>query len=135
MRLVDSSWGEATLREIPVRELFLVISVMGTGYLTVQASHRIVGQFLERPGTSDVTLDMPIDLASDTRGLTRAEILAHGRKCRIVKNSVRRSPVELDWHSGLTAPPTEHFWVARFVRRAASVSSNDSIAEQSHALR
>lgn len=127
--------GEATLREIPVRELFLVISVMGAGYLSIQTTHRIVGQFLEKPGTADVTLDMPVDLACDTRGLTRAEILSHARKCRIKVNSDRLSPAEKEWHSCLSAPQPEHFWIARFVRSAASVSSNDFTEEQSQALR
>lgn len=118
-----------------MRELFLVISVMGAGYLSVQTTHRIVGQFLEAPGMPDVTLDMPIDLASDTRGLTRAEILEHARKCRRDVSSTRLSPAEMEWHSCLTAPQSEQFWVARFVRSAASVSSNNCSAEQSHALR
>ena len=117
-----------------MRELFLVISVMGAGYLSVRTTHQIVGQFLEKPGLPDVTLDMPIDLASDTRGLTRAEIIAHGRKC---KHSGLPEPylsVEKDWLASFSSSQ-EQSAIARFACNAASVSSNGNDAHESPTLR
>lgn len=134
VQLVESSWGDATPREIPVRELFLVISVMGAGFLSVQTTHRIVGTFLEKPGMPDVTLDMPIDLASDTRGLSRAEIVAHGRKCSFSGMPEPYLPVEKEWLANLSSDQ-EQPAIARFACNAASVSSNGNGAHEPPTLR
>lgn len=118
-----------------MRELFLVITVMGAGYVFVQTTHRIVGRFLEAPGLPDVTLDMPIDLASDARGLTRAEILSNARKCGLELNAKRLSPVEQDWHSCFSDSEDEHLAIARFIRNVASVSGKEWFPQGAHAVR
>lgn len=117
-----------------MRELFLVISVMGAGFLSLQTTHRIVGTFLEKPGMPDVTLDMPIDLASDTRGLSRAEIVAYGRKVKFSGQPEPYLTVEQDWLANFS-PAHEQSAIARFACNAASVSSNGNAAHESPTLR
>ena len=55
-----------------MRELFVVMSVMAGGFLSIQSAHQLVHLCFERPGMEDVTMDMPVDMSQPEIQLARA---------------------------------------------------------------
>lgn len=114
-----------------MRELFLVCLVVSTGYCSVLASHRIVYRFLERPDVADVTPDMPIEPQDDLRSITRADILANSRKCKIPPRPRAIGLAEREWYSSPLHTCDEQAAYADFPCRSASDSSNKYSEQES----
>lgn len=74
-----------------MRELFVVMSVMAAGFLSIQSAHEFVHLCLERPGVENVTMDMPVEVSEPQTELHPAQ----SRKLEVPHRSYEECEFEM----------------------------------------